>query len=155
MAIFIALAMIFSYIEFLLPIPLPIPGVKPGLANLAVVVPLYLWGFLPAMTISLTRVLLVGITFGSPATALYSLAGAVLSLLAMELLKRIGIFSVVGVSIGGGVCHNTGQLLVAMLVVESSSLIYYYPVLLAAGALTGFVIGFVSERVLQRLPVSR
>jgi len=152
MALFTALAMIFSYLEFLLPIPLPFPGIKLGLANLAIVVPLYLWGFFPALAISLLRLFLVGITFGSLATILYSLFGALLSLTVMAGLKKWNLFSVTGVSIAGGVCHNIGQLAAAALIVENTRLFYYLPVLLAAGALTGFAIGAVSAQVLKRLP---
>lgn len=152
MALFTALAMIFSYLEFLLPIPLPFPGIKLGLVNLAIVVPLYLWGFFPALAISLLRLFLVGITFGSLATILYSLFGALLSLTVMAGLKKWNLFSVTGVSIAGGVCHNIGQLAAAALIVENTRLFYYLPVLLAAGALTGFAIGAVSAQVLKRLP---
>lgn len=152
MALFVALAMIFSYLEFLLPLPIPFPGIKLGLANLAIVVPLYLWGLFPALAISLLRIALVGITFGSLATLLYSLLGALLSLVVMAGLKRWNVFSVTGVSMAGGVCHNIGQLAAAALIVENIRLFYYLPVLLAAGALTGFAIGAVSAQVLKRLP---
>lgn len=152
MALFVALAMIFSYLEFLLPLPVPFPGIKLGLANLAIVVPLYLWGLFPTLAISLLRIALVGITFGSLATILYSLFGALLSLAVMAGLKRWNVFSVTGVSMAGGVCHNIGQLAAAALIVENIRLFYYLPVLLAAGALTGFAIGAVSAQVLKRLP---
>lgn len=152
MALFVALAMIFSYLEFLLPLPVPFPGIKLGLANLAIVAPLYLWGLFPALAISLLRIALVGITFGSLATILYSLFGALLSLAVMAGLKKWNVFSVTGVSMAGGVCHNIGQLAAAALIVENIRLFYYLPVLLAAGALTGFAIGAVSAQVLKRLP---
>ena len=152
MALFVALAMIFSYLEFLLPLPVPFPGIKLGLANLAIVVPLYLWGLFPALAISLLRIALVGITFGSLATILYSLFGALLSLAVMAGLKKWNVFSVTGVSMAGGVCHNIGQLAAAALIVENIRLFYYLPVLLAVGALTGFAIGAVSAQVLKRLP---
>lgn len=151
MAMFVAVAMIFSYIEFLLPIPLPFPGVKLGLANLVIIIPLYLWGFAPAMGISLLRIVLVGITFGNMATMMYSLAGGILSLTVMFLAQRIRVISPVGVSIIGGVFHNIGQLVVAMLVIESSKLILYFPVLLVSGGVTGFLIGILAVQVLQRL----
>ena len=152
MALFVALAMIFSYLEFLLPLPIPFPGIKLGFANLAIVMPLYLWDFFPALAISLLRIALVGITFGSLATILYSLFGALLSLAVMAGLKKWNIFSVTGVSMAGGVCHNIGQLAAAALILKNSRLFYYLPVLLAAGALTGFAIGAVSAQILKRLP---
>lgn len=151
MSMFLALAMIFSYVEFLLPLPIAIPGVKLGLANLVIMIPLYLWGLIPALTISLMRIVLVGITFGSLATMLYSLAGAVLSMVAMNLARKQKAFSITGVSVIGGICHNIGQLLVAIWVVQTTGLFYYLPILMIAGALTGLLIGILSANILERL----
>lgn len=150
-ALFIALAMIFSYIEFLLPLPILIPGVKLGLANLVIVVPLYLFGAKTALVISVVRILLVGATFGNLSTMLYSMAGGMLSLLMMVLAKKIKNISPVGVSVVGGVFHNVGQIVVAMLVIESVKLVYYLPVLVISGAVTGFLVGVLVTQVLCRL----
>lgn len=82
---------------------------------------------------------------------IYSLAGGLLSLTAMALLRKKGGFSILGISIAGGVCHNIGQLVTAMIVVETFSVIYYVPVLLIAGLVTGLLIGIAADGMLKRL----
>nr|WP_288976617.1 Gx transporter family protein [uncultured Blautia sp.] len=149
--VFTALALIFSYIETLIPLQFGIPGVKLGLANLVIVLALYKMGTGEAYLLSVVRVLLTGFLFGNYFSIIYSLAGGLLSLSVMALLRKNGGFSVMGVSLAGGVFHNIGQLIVAMLVVETFSVIYYVPVLLIAGMLTGLLIGIVSNEMLKRL----
>lgn len=149
--VFTALALIFSYVETLIPFQIGIPGVKLGLANLIVVVALYKMGGKDALLLSVTRIVLSGFIFASLFSILYSLAGGLLSLAVMVILKKRGSFSVFGVSMVGGVFHNVGQLIVAMLVVETFSVAYYVPVLLIAGVITGFIIGVVANEMLKRL----
>lgn len=151
LGMFTALAFIFSYIEFLLPLNLGIPGIKLGLANLVIIVSLYTMGTSWAFTLSLVRVLLTGLTFGNPASMIYSLAGGILSLAIMILAKRCKLFSVTGVSVLGGVSHNVGQILVAILVVETASLLYYLPVLILSGTIAGVVIGLLSSILIRHL----
>ena len=148
---FTALAMIFSYVEVLIPINLGIPGMKLGLANLVVVVTLYTMGAPMAFAVSMIRIMLVSMTFGSFSAMLYSMAGGLLSFCGMALLKKVPNFSVIGVSLLGGVLHNTGQLLVAMAVVENINLIAYLPPLMIAGMVTGILIGIVSAQVIPRI----
>lgn len=148
---FTALALIFSYVETLIPISFGIPGVKLGLANLIIVIALYRLKLKEAYLLSVTRVLLSGFLFGNYFSILYSLAGGLLSLSVMALLKKCGGFSIIGVSIAGGVSHNIGQLIVAMLVVETYQVTYYLPALLISGLLTGALIGVVSGEMLKRL----
>ncbi len=150
-ALLIALSMVFSYIEMLIPMPIPIPGIKIGLANLVIVVALYMLGDFDAMIISLTRILLVGITFGNLSMMLYSLAGGLLSIVLMIVAKKTKLLSIVGVSIIGGVFHNIGQILLATTVIENIKMLYYLPILLVAGAITGLVIGIVSKSVLDKI----
>ena len=149
--VFTALALILSYIETLIPISFGIPGVKLGLANLIIVIALYKIPLKEVYVLSVVRVLLSGVLFGNYFSIVYSLAGGLLSLSVMALLKRIGGFSVMGISIAGGVCHNIGQLVVAMLVVATFSISYYMPVLMAAGLITGFLIGIVADQTLKRI----
>ena len=148
----VALAFIFSYVESLFPINLGIPGVKLGLANLVVIVSLYLFGIREAAVISFIRIVLSGITFGSPAAMVYSLAGGVLSLLIMVIAKKTNKFSTMGVSVAGGVFHNVGQIIVAMIVLETQSLIYYLPVLIISGLVAGVIIGILAAEIIKRLP---
>ena len=149
--VFTALALIFSYVESLIPFQIGIPGVKLGLANLIIVIALYKMSLREAYLLSVTRVVLAGLIFGSRFSILYSLAGALLSLTVMAFLKKSGGFSILGVSIAGGVMHNVGQLIVAMFVVQTFSVSYYIPVLLIAGLITGLVIGIAADSMLRRL----
>ncbi len=143
-----ALAFVFSYIEYLLPINLGVPGVKLGLANLVIIVALYTINMRWAFTLSAVRILLAGLTFGNPASMIYSLAGGMLSLAIMILAKKSKLFSVTGVSILGGVFHNIGQIGVAVLVVETAGLLYYLPVLILSGTIAGVLIGILSSIVI-------
>ena len=108
----VALAFIFSYIEHLIPLPLP-TGVKLGVANIVVLTALYFLGAKEALIISMVRILLSGFAFGI-STVPYSLAGGLCSLLVMVLLKKSERFGLAGVSVAGSVCHNIGQTLMAM-----------------------------------------
>lgn len=148
--VFTALALILSYVETLIPISFGVPGIKLGLANLVIVVVLYTYGGREALLLSVTRILLSGFLFGSLSMIFYSLAGGVLSLAVMVFLRRLGGFSVQGISMAGGVFHNIGQLLLAMVVVETYQVGYYVPVLLISGLATGMVIGVISGEVLKR-----
>ncbi|MBR2189910.1 MAG: Gx transporter family protein [Eubacterium sp.] len=150
-AMFIALAMIFSYVETLIPVNFGIPGIKLGLANLVIMVGLFIMKPGEVLVISVARILLVGFLFGNGASILYSLAGGLLSFLVMLLLIRFSRFSILGVSIAGGVSHNIGQLTVAALVVQNIRMAYYLPVLIVSGAVTGFLIGLLSGRIVPVL----
>ena len=149
--VFTALALIFSYVETLIPIQFGVPGIKLGLANLIIVIVLYKTDWREALLLSVVRIILAGFIFGSLFSIIYSLAGGILSLAVMALLKRTDRFSVIGVSIAGGVCHNIGQLIVAMIVVDTYQVGYYLPVLLIAGLVTGAVIGAIAGEVLKRI----
>ena len=151
LGLFVALAFVLSYIEFLLPLNIGIPGAKIGIANLAVMVTLYTVGEKDAIALSIIRVILVGLTFGNVSMMMYSLAGAALSLVAMLIAKKTGKLSITGVSILGGVFHNVGQIIVAMLVLETSILYYYLPFLIIIGAITGVVIGIVANLITMRV----
>lgn len=149
--VFTALALIFSYVETLIPINFGIPGVKLGLANLIIVIALYRMKLSEVYLLSVVRVVLSGFIFGNYFSIIYSLAGGLFSLTVMAVLKKSESFSIPGVSIAGGVFHNIGQLIVAMLVVETFSVIYYVPVLLIAGLITGLLIGITANAMLKRL----
>ena len=146
-----ALALIFSYIETLIPIQFGVPGIKLGLANLIIVIVLYKTDWREALLLSVVRIILAGFIFGNLFSIVYSLAGGVLSLTVMVLLKRTDRFSVAGISMADGVCHNIGQLVVAMIAVETYQVGYYLPVLLVAGLITGAVIGAAAGEVLKRI----
>ena len=147
--VFVALALIFGYVESLIPFNFGVPGIKLGLANVVVVTALYMMKLPDTILISVIRIVVSGLLFGNLMSLAYSLAGGVLSLLIMILLKKTEKFSVIGVSIAGGVLHNTGQILMAMILTGVSVISYYLPVLIGVGILTGFLIGIVSGRVLM------
>lgn len=147
----IALAFILSYIESIIPIPVPIPGIKIGLANLVVITALYTMGAKQAFVLSMIRIILVGFTFGSPSTMMFSFAGGVLSWLLMVLAKRWKAFSMTGVSILGGMGHNIGQIIVAIIVLKTSVLIYYLPFLIISGLVTGAAIGMVGALITSKI----
>ena len=147
----VALAFIFSYLESLLPLSLGIPGIKLGLANGVTLTALYLLRPRDALAVSVLSILLAGLTFGSPMTMLYSLGGGLLSFGVMWLCHRTERFSVVGVSIAGGVSHNLGQLAVAAVALATPSIAWYVPVLLVAGLVTGGLIGGLCRLLFPRL----
>lgn len=151
LAMLTAVAMILSYVESLLP-SVGIPGVKMGLANIAVIFALFRFGWKEAAALSLVRVVLVSLLFGSVGAMLYSLAGAVLSLAVMALLRRIDRFSTVGISVAGGVAHNAGQILMAMLILQTKQLLGYLPVLAVSGIAGGVLTGLAAALLICRIP---
>lgn len=151
LAMLTAVAMILSYVESLLP-SVGIPGVKMGLANIAVIFALFRFGWKEAAALSLVRVVLVSLLFGSVGAMLYSLAGAVLSLAIMALLRRIDRFSTVGISVAGGVAHNAGQILMAMLILQTKQLLGYLPVLAVSGIAGGVLTGLAAALLIRRIP---
>ena len=151
LAMLTAVAMILSYVESLLP-SVGIPGVKMGLANIAVIFALFRFGWKEAAALSLVRVVLVSLLFGRVGAMLYSLAGAVLSLAVMALLRRIDRFSTVGISVAGGVAHNAGQILMAMLILQTKQLLGYLPVLAVSGIAGGVLTGLAAALLIRRIP---
>ena len=151
-ALLAALALIFSYIEVLIPFNFGIPGVKLGIANLVVIIALYYMGPRYAILINLIRVFVSGLLFTGLFGCLYSLAGAILSFVAMLIIKKTGLFSITGVSICGGVFHNLGQILVAAVLISNLKIFAYFPVLIISGVISGCLIGIVAFYILRRLP---
>ena len=151
--VFVALAMVFSYVEVLIPFYFGIPGVKLGIANIVVVTGLFMLKPREVFLISLFRIMLMGFLFGNGVSVLYSLSGGLLSFGVMLLLKKYNLLSIIGISVAGGIFHNIGQIMAAALVLHSKAVIYYLPVLLAAGVITGSLIGFLSRSVVKALKV--
>jgi heptaprenyl diphosphate synthase len=149
--VFTAMAVVLGYVESLMPVFVGIPGIKLGLANMAVISLLYFVGFREAMLVSVIRVLIIGALFGNMYSTLYSMCGAVVSLLVMVLLKRTKKFSIYGVSVAGGVSHNLAQIAVAALITQMYRIWYYVPVLLISGIVTGLVIGLLGGLITKRL----
>ena len=151
-AMFAALALIFSYVEVLIPIPVPVPGIKLGLANLVILIAIYRMGFKYAFTINMVRIVAAGLLFSGVFGMIYSLAGGILSIIVMYLLYRTGLFSMVGVSMAGGVCHNLGQLMTACVLLQNTGILSYFSVLLFSGLISGIAIGILAYIIEKRLP---
>ena len=153
LAVTVAVAMILSFVESRIPPIVPIPGVKVGLANIAVIFALYKMGWREAITVSLVRVALVALLFGSVVSLAYSFAGALLSLSLMIILRKIGIFTEVAVSVVGGITHNIGQILVAFLLLETEVVFYYLPFLMVSGVIAGIGVGVVSALLVKKVKI--
>ena len=151
MALFVTTALMLSYIESLFPFFFGVPGMKLGLANLAVVVVLYDYGWREALTVNVLRIALSGLLFGNLFSLLFSVGGALVSFGSMAAAKRAGL-SLYGVSMAGGVFHNAGQLVMAAFLVRTAAVGYYAPMLLVIGLVTGFLIGVSAGELLRRLP---
>lgn len=149
-----ALAMILSYVEMQLPAFVAIPGVKMGLTNIVVIVALYKMGKKSAIFINIVRIIAVSLLFGTLMSFAFSFAGGMLSTLVMILLKKTDKFSTVGVSVAGGITHNIGQILAAMLLLNTKAIIWYLPVLWLSGILSGLLIGLIGAIIVKRIKVS-
>lgn len=150
-SIAIGLALILSYVEALIPLNIGVPGVKLGLPNLVTICLLYKLGKREAWTVSIIRVILAGLLFSGLFATLYSLAGAILSLIVMSALKDSGRFSLLGVSLGGAVFHNIGQIITASLVIQDIGIFYYLPVLIISAAISGTLIGILGIIIINRI----
>ena len=138
--VFIALAMLLSYLESLIP-----------LSNLVTIISLHKLGLRETIIISLGRIILSGILFGNPVVIVYSLAGAAFSIFAMAIGKVIKLFSVVGISVLGGVSHNLGQLVVATIMLENTRVLYYMLVLGISGTIAGIIIGLLAASIMKNI----
>ncbi len=152
--VLVALAMILSYIESLIPAFVAVPGVKIGLANSVTVFALYFLGKRYAAGISVVRVLLSALLFGSTVSLIYSISGALLSFGGMALLRRVRIFSPIGVSTAGGVLHNIGQITAACIIIGTGA-VFYLPTLIISGVIAGVVIGVITGIILSRMEKHR
>ena len=147
----LALAIILSYVESLIPVHFMVPGMKLGLANLCILVCLYRYGFKEACVINFLRVLLIGLMFTNMFSFFYSLSGAIFSLLVMGLMKHFDVFNIITISVAGGIFHNVGQLFVCVTFFQNENIMFYGPVLFVSGIVTGTLIGIISAEVLRRV----
>lgn len=149
--VFIALAMILSYLESMVPITTITPGIKIGLANLVTIIVILKLGIKEAIFVSIGRIILSGILFGNVSVIIYSLSGAFLSILVMGVLCRIRNLSVTTISIAGGIMHNFGQIIVAAITIENTAVFYYMYILGIAGTVAGAIIGILAGMVMKRI----
>ena len=151
LALTISFALILSFIESKIPTFVAIPGIKVGLANIAVIFTLYKFGIKEAIEVSVLRVCLVSMLFGTPVSLIYSISGAVLSLTVMILLKKLTPLNEVTISVSGGVCHNIGQIIAASIVLGTNVVGYYLPFLLLSGTIAGIVVGVASALLIKKI----
>ncbi len=152
MAVLLALMLVLGYVESLIPLGVGIPGIKLGLANGVLLFALYMLGTKEALVLMVLKVMVPLLYIPSYLqTIMYSAAGSVLSMASMLLVKRIKDISILGVSITGAAMHNVGQVLMAMLVLQTTSLMYYLSVLLVVGVVTGILTGTAAKLVMQSL----
>jgi heptaprenyl diphosphate synthase len=151
-----SLALLLSYVEHLLP-PLfvAVPGIKMGLPNVVILYVLYCMGVKRAALVSFVRIFLTTMLFGNTMTLAYSVAGALLSLLVMAILKRINFLSPLGVSVAGGICHNIGQVMVAVVLLDTPKIAYYLLILAVTGIISGAFIGLCSAYLIHRIPYAK
>ena len=154
-ALTISFALILSFVESKIPAFVAIPGVKVGLANIAVIFTLYKFGLKEAVTVSIIRIVIVSMLFGSAVSLMYSAAGAILSLTSMVLLKKLTPLGEIAVSVCGGVMHNVGQILMAMLLLSTAELGYYLIVLAVTGTISGIFIGLCGGFALKRITIKK
>jgi heptaprenyl diphosphate synthase len=151
LAVSVALSLILSFVESQIPPLVAIPGVKIGLANTVSLFVLYSLGAPSAALVGVVRVSLSSLLFGTPVSFIYSISGAMLSLLVMLLIKKLPFFSVIGVSVAGGVFHNIGQIIAAIIIMKSAAIAVYLPPLLVSGVIAGVAVGIVAGMVLKKL----
>ena len=147
----IALALVMSYIEAQIPAFVAVPGMKLGLTNIVVVVALYVMGNKSAMLVNIVRIILVSLLFGNTMSFAFSIAGGMLSTIIMIFLKKTNRFSTIGVSAAGGITHNIGQILVAILFLHTVAIAWYLPILWISGIISGIIIGLIAGLIAQRL----
>lgn len=154
-SVLVAQALILYLVERMLPIPFIAPGAKLGLSNIITVVCLYIFGFKEAFAVIILRILLSTFFGGTVSSFLYSIAGGILSLLAMYIIKILGRdkISIIGVSVTGAFFHNVGQILVAAAVIQNINIVVYLPILAIAGIGTGFFVGITSRYLLKYVKV--
>ena len=149
--VLVALALILSYVETWIPINFGIPGIKLGLSNLVIIISIYKYGLKKSFFLGITKVLLSNILFGNLSSMIFGLVGMICSVFLMCMLKKTRKFSVIGISMAGGIAHNLGQIFVAMFIIQSFAIIFYLPVLLLSGMITGILIGIVANEIIKRI----
>lgn len=149
LSIMIGLSLVLSYVDSLIPIVVTIPGIKLGLANIATIYVLYRLGIKEAIIVSILRVFLSALLFGTVVTLSYSIVGATLSLVIMIVFKRISSLHMITISILGAVMHNMGQIGVAMFIMSTKEIIYYLPILVITGVISGIGVGLLAILVLK------
>lgn len=150
-----ALAIIFGYIELQLPAFFAVPGIKPGLTNIVVVVALYSLDNKSALFINFVRIAIVSMLFGTVIAFMFSAIGGLLSTTVMILLKKTDKFSPIGVSAAGGITHNIGQIIVAMFVTGTTNILWYLGILWLTGTISGLLVGLIGGMICKHIDLNK
>lgn len=150
-AMLLAVALILTYLESLIPVPVPIPGYKLGLANVVTLFAIYYYDVKVAFVINILRIVIIAILFGNFYAFIFSISGALLALLIMALLKMSDRFGIIAISVAGAVFHNIGQIMAAMLVLSTNAVLYYLPLLMIVAVVSGIIIGLLAGMLLKRV----
>ena len=147
----LALSIVLSIFESFIPIINgSIPGLKIGLANIVILFMLYRYNLKDAIYLSILRVILVALLrTGFGINFIFSIVGAIFSVIAMSIFKKLN-FSIIGVSIIGSIFHILGQIISAIILLNTFNLIYYLPYLIIFSIITGFIIGTICKEILER-----
>lgn len=149
LGLFLSISLVLGYLESMVPVMVAVPGVKLGIANIVTMLVLYRMGSKQAFFIMLLRVVIAGFLYSGVAGILYGLVGGVCCIAVMTCLRRIPIFSILGVSMAGAIFHNVGQIMAAVFVMENTGVIYYLPVLCISGVVSGLAVGFLSHFLIK------
>lgn len=147
----VALMLVLGYVESLIPIPIGVPGVKLGLSNGVLLFALYMLNIPTAFLLMVVKVLLSGLLFGGVSAMMFAFAGGLLSMVLMAPLSRVKNVSIITVSIVGAVMHNIGQVLMAMLILQTSALLYYMVILMLVGIAAGALTGVTANAVIRHM----
>ncbi len=150
LGVLLAISLVLSYLESLLPTMIAVPGVKLGLANIITMLLLYHTKFRQTFLFMIIRVILAGLLFSGISGIIYSFVGGLLCICTMSIIKRFPFFSIMGVSMTGAICHNIGQIIVALFVVENIHMLYYLPILCVSGTISGLIVGYLTYLILKR-----
>ncbi len=155
MGLFVAMALALSIVEKMIPVPFVAPGAKLGLSNIITLTVLMSLGFKDALSVLVARIILGSIFGGGLSGFIYSISGGILSLVMMELTRKIGreSISVIGISVVGAVFHNVGQLLAAAYIIQNMNVFVYLPVLFLAAVGTGVFVGLTTKYLLSYLDI--
>lgn len=148
-AVLVTVAVLLGYVESLFPLPIPIPGIKIGLANMVVIIVMYTGRRKNTFLVAFLKVLLCAMLFGSPMSFIYSFSGTMVSVLVMLAAKHSGLFSLIGVSSVGGIFHNMAQLVCACLFI-GKGVLFHIPVLCLTGAVCGVLTGTAAQLMIKR-----
>lgn len=156
LALLVAIGLVLSIVESMMPLPFIAPGAKLGLSNIVILVTLVIFGYRDALITGILKSILFTLATGSVTSLFYSLSGSIFSLITMYFIYKYysNVFSLIGVSIFGAMAHNFAQVLVASLMMYNIKIFSYLPILQLASIFTGYFVGLTSNYAVKNLQKS-